>query len=82
MDGHNREPIGPGWIAACGEMKNDLLRVVPVAINSWYDGIEVWNRTEEEDGIEPDGVLVLHRFPITKGDVRCLCAALEVPCLA
>ena len=81
MDGHNREPVTRDWIVACGTMENDLVRVVPICTTRWYDGIKVW-APDAGDDVGPDGVVVLRRFPITKGDVRILCAALEVPCLA
>jgi len=83
MYGHNFEPIDDEWLNQCGVMRNELIEVRPIAIHKHFDAIEIWfwNVMQERDGIESQGLMVMHRFPITKGDVRNLCAALEVPCL-
>lgn len=48
-----------------------VLRVV--AVNRFYDGIELWNAS--------DGILAFYREEgLTKGDVRRLCDALEIEC--
>ncbi len=79
MNGYNCEPITTEWLMSCGEMKNARIEVRPIAIYEHYDAIELWECSTNEDG-RRDRCLVAHWFPITKGDVRTLCAALAVPC--
>lgn len=82
MRGNNCEPIDREWVEHAGAMANGEVQVRPVAINDFYDGIEIWRCDPCEGETKPDGILAVYWFPITKGDVRSLCAALGVPCNA
>lgn len=70
-------PITIDWCHATGEMANDTVEVRPIAVMEHFDGIEVWS--VEDDGENPDGLLAVFHFPITRGDIRKLCWALNVP---
>lgn len=81
--GGNATPIDRDWVRAAGPMNNGVVEVRPLALCRWYDAIEIWRcEPNTEDDEQPDGILAVHWYPITRGDVRCLCAALGVPCNA
>lgn len=73
------EPITIDWCETSGVMANDEVEVRPIAINEHFDGIEIWRVDGHEDDSNIDGILAVYHFPITRGDVRKLCWALNVP---
>lgn len=71
----SEKPATREWVDGLPRLSNGDVRVEVVAINKFYDGIEVWQEPETADAI-----LALHKYPITQGDVRLLCLALHVRC--
>lgn len=60
------------------DFASSLIEVRPMGINEFYDGVEIWSRNTGDDDEEASGVLVLHKFPLLRGDVRKVCWALGV----
>jgi len=71
------EALTQKWLEATGRLFNNEIEVRPIGINRWCDGIEIWRVGADDEG-NLEGVLAMCHFPITRGDVRKLCWALNV----
>lgn len=70
------DPVTGDWLSSLGALKNDEVVVKLVAITHFFDGIEIW---QDDDSNSDDRILAVSHYPITRGDLRKLCWALNVP---
>ena len=71
----DEQPVTQDWLVL-QKLESNLVRVNVLAVNSFYDAIEIWNHPDEEEDPNPSGVLAIRKYPILRGDVRMLCFGL------
>lgn len=72
----DEQPVMKEWIAE-QNLQSSMVRVQLLAVNHFYDAIEIWNHPDEDDPNHA-GVLAIHKYPILRGDVRRLCFGLGI----
>lgn len=75
----DHEDLTIQWVDAnCQTLIGILVEVKPIAMNKWFDGIEIWQRPIDGDNGDQERVLAISKYPITVGDVRNVCRGLGI----